>query len=93
MINFVATPDNLTEEGKEQLEKSVQASMQSLMVLLITQNKTNFSARYGALTALNETFIKVSHIHKQKMKEGDQHRQKLRDLLIEQCVFDYRPTN
>ncbi|KAF1748157.1 hypothetical protein GCK72_024624 [Caenorhabditis remanei] len=88
----IASPENLSDEGKEQLEKSVKSSMQCLMVLLITQDKVNFSARYGALTALNETFITVTHIHKHKMKEAEPFRQKLRDLLIEQCVFDYRPT-
>ncbi|EFO82978.1 CRE-NHR-137 protein [Caenorhabditis remanei] len=89
----IASPENLSDEGKEQLEKSVKSSMQCLMVLLITQDKVNFSARYGALTALNETFITVTHIHKHKMKEAEPFRQKLRDLLIEQCVFDYRPTH
>lgn len=88
----IATPEYMSEEGKLQLEKSIQSSMQCLMVLLITQDKANFSARYGSLTALNETFITVTHIHKQKMKEAEPFREKLRDLLIEQCVFDYRPT-
>ncbi|ULT82843.1 hypothetical protein L5515_018088 [Caenorhabditis briggsae] len=89
----IASPDNLSVDGKIQLEKSVKASMQCLMVLLITQDKSKFSARYGALTALNETFITVTHIHKLKMKEAEPFRQKLRDLLIEQCVFDYRPNH
>ncbi|CCD65638.1 NR LBD domain-containing protein [Caenorhabditis elegans] len=87
----IAAPENLTPEGKEQLEKSVKSSMHCLMVLLITQNTTNFSARYGSLIALNETFIKTAHAHKQKMKEAEHSRQKFRDFLIEQCVFDYRP--
>ncbi|CAL2050342.1 unnamed protein product [Caenorhabditis brenneri] len=89
----IATPDNLSAEGKAQLELSVKSSMQCLMVLLITENKTTFSSRYGALMALNETFIKVSHLHKQKMREGDSHREKFCDLLVEECVFDYRPTD
>ncbi|EGT43234.1 CBN-NHR-137 protein [Caenorhabditis brenneri] len=89
----IATPDNLSTEGKAQLELSIKSSMQCLMVLLITENKTTFSSRYGALMALNETFIKVSHLHKQKMREGDSHREKFCDLLVEECVFDYRPTD
>ncbi|CAI2357291.1 unnamed protein product [Caenorhabditis sp. 36 PRJEB53466] len=89
-IGFTET---LSPEGRVQLEKTIQSGMQSLMVLLITQNNANFSARYGALIALNEVFINTTSLHRSAMKAGDPYRLKHKDLLVEQCVFEYREAN
>ncbi|CAI5454169.1 unnamed protein product [Caenorhabditis angaria] len=98
MFYTVAIPYNLSDAGKSQLDESIQISMQNLMFYLINQkpdqkqSNVKFTSRYASIMALNETFIKISGIHKQKMREADAHRQKFRDFLIEQLVFDFRGT-